>query len=168
MEKTLFQLTRDLKMNIGLSERFDYLGDAAFGLEQARIALEYGKKHFRRYCTGAVSDSLAEVVFRFRRYFPYFALDPFADRAKIIAQMAVAKNPLLKLRRADEEHGTADYELLRVFLMEECRSGAVCERMHLHRNTLAYRLEKIRRLLGETLEDADTRIFLRVLYFIAE
>lgn len=168
MEKTLFQLTRDLKMNIGLSERFDYLGDAALGLEQARIALEYGKKHFRRYCTGAVSDSLAEVVFRFRRYFPYFALDPFADRAKIIAQMAVAKNPLLKLRRADEEHGTADYELLRVFLMEECRSGAVCERMHLHRNTLAYRLEKIRRLLGETLEDADTRIFLRVLYFIAE
>lgn len=168
MEETLFRLTENLKMNISLSERFGYLGDAAFGLEQARIALEYGKKHFRRYCIGAASTERTETVFRFRRYFPYFAMDPFADRAKMIAQMAVAKNPLLKLRRADEEHGTNDYEILRVFLTEECRAGAVCERLHLHRNTLAYRLEKIRSILGETLDDADTRIFLQVLYFIAE
>lgn len=168
MEETLFHMTEDLKMNISLSERFVYLGDAAFGLEQARIALEYGKKHFRRYCLGGVNDRRTETVFRFRRYFPYFALDPFADRAKMIAQMAVAKNPLLKLKRADEEHGTNDYEILRAFLTEECRAGAVCERLHLHRNTLAYRLEKIRAILGETLEDADTRIFLQVLYFIAE
>lgn len=168
MENTLFQLTEDLKMNISLSERFDYLGDSAFGLEQARIALEYGKKHFRRYCQDTVANRRDEVVFRFRRYFPYFALDPFAERAKIIAQMAVAKNPLLKLKRSDEEHGANDYEVLRVFLMEECRAGTVCERLHLHRNTLAYRLEKIRSILGETLDDADTRMFLQVLYFIAE
>ncbi len=168
MERILFQLIEDLKMNVGVSERFDYLGDAAFGLEQARISLEYGKKHFRRYTGSQPASDRTEVVFRFRRYFPYFAVDPFADRSKIITQLSVSKNPLVKLKQADEAHGTNDYEILRTYLAEECRAGVVCEKMHMHRNTLAYRLDKIRAQLGETLEDADTRIFLQVLFFIAE
>ncbi len=40
--------------------------------------------------------------------------------------------------------------------------------MHMHRNTVNYRLEKIRKTIGGDLDDPDMRMYLRVLYFLSE
>ena len=40
--------------------------------------------------------------------------------------------------------------------------------MHMHRNTVTYRLEKIRRVVGDDLDDSDMRMYLRILYLLFE
>ena len=63
---------------------------------------------------------------------------------------------------------TTDFEILRNYLHSEGRINTVCETMHMHRNTVTYRLEKIRRVVGDDLDDSDMRMYLRILYLLFE
>lgn len=166
LEEQVFELVHRLRLEVGVSERFSHLGQAALALEKARVALKYGRRISRRYLAFDPPGAGTEEVFRFRRYFPYYATDPYAHAEKFVAKLLASPTPLAKLREADRERGTNDYEILRVYLRNEGRAGAVCDAMHLHRNTLAYRLEKIRALIGADLDDPDLRMYLRVLYLL--
>ena len=44
----------------------------------------------------------------------------------------------------------------------------VCDQMHMHRNTVTYRLDKIRRIVRGDLDDADLRLYLRMLYLLSD
>ena len=107
-------------------------------------------------------------MFRFRRYFPYFATDPFSRSEKFIVKLLASPTPLSLLLDADRERGTNDYEILRTYLYSEGSIKNVCDIMHMHRNTVNYRLEKIRKTIGGDLDDPDMRMYLRVLYFLSE
>lgn len=166
LERSLCELTDRLGLEGGLSEKFEHLANAAFELEKARIALRYGHRHSRRYVVFDPEGAGTATLYRFRRYFPYFATDPFTRSEKFVTKLLASDNPIAKLKEADREHGTSDYEILRVYLRSEGRISAVCEAMHMHRNTVTYRLEKIRKAVGDSLEDGDMRMYLRVLYLL--
>ncbi len=168
IESQLRALALKMEVQLGISERFDSLGSAAFALEEARIALRYGHRYSRRYISFDTSDVQAESIFRFRRYFPYFAVDPFARSEKFITKLLASNNPLVRLRAADREKGANDCEILRVYLRSEGRISTVCDAMHMHRNTVTYRLEKIRALVGDDLDDGDMRMYLRMLYLLSD
>lgn len=166
LERSLCELAERMGVEGGLSEKFEHLAQAAFELEKARIALRYGHRHSRRYVVFDPPDTGTTTLYRFRRYFPYFATDPFTRSEKFVAKLLASGNPIAKLKEADREHGTADYEILRIYLRSEGRINAVCEAMHMHRNTVTYRLEKIRKTIGTELDDGDTRMYLRILYLL--
>lgn len=168
MEEEVFSLAHRMRVEVGVSEKFERLDEAALALEKARIALKYGRRKSRRYLAFDEPGTGTEDVFRFRRYFPYFATDPFARSEKFVARLLASPNPLSALRAADRERGTNDLEILRVYLHSEGRVNVVCDLMHMHRNTVTYRLEKIRRLVGGSLDDPDLRMYLRVLYLLTE
>lgn len=167
-ETQLRALAIKMEVPLGISERFEHLGDAAFALEKARIALRYGHRYSRRYASLDTSGAQAEWIFRFRRYFPYFAVDPFARSEKFMTKLLASDNPLARLRSADREKGTNDCEILRVYLRHEGRINAICDTMHMHRNTVTYRLEKIRGIVRDDLDDSDTRMYLRILYLLSD
>jgi purine catabolism regulator len=67
-----------------------------------------------------------------------------------------------RLQAHDERQGAELVNTLEAFF--ECHGNHVrtAQRLHLHRNTLLYRLERARTVLGADLDDAETRLALQV------
>lgn len=55
-------------------------------------------------------------------------------------------------------------ETLRMYLDTRCNAKAAAEKMYIHYNTIAYRLEKIKTLLGVDIDDAETRLELQIAF----
>lgn len=166
-EEAVFRLAHDLGLEVGVSDMFDHIGWAALALHKARIALRYGRRKSPRYEAFDGPGARTREVFRFRRYFPYFATDPYAKQEKFVAKLLASPHPLERLKLVDRERGTNDLEILRVYLHSEGHVNVVCESLHMHRNTVAYRLEKIRSIVGP-IDDADQRMYLRTLYLLMD
>jgi purine catabolism regulator len=62
----------------------------------------------------------------------------------------------------DALHHAQLVRTLEVFLRCNGNHVRAAQELHLHRNTLLYRLERIRQILGRDLEEADTRLALQV------
>lgn len=62
----------------------------------------------------------------------------------------------------DEENGTELLTTLEAYFAEEGNHVRVAERLFLHRNTVRYRLQKVEKLLGVSLDDPETRLLLGV------
>ena len=67
---------------------------------------------------------------------------------------------VLKLAEYDRTHNTAFTETLHMYLKKERSQSKTAAALNLHRNTLTYRLQRIRELLPADLEDDDTRLHL--------
>ena len=57
------------------------------------------------------------------------------------------------LRAYDQKNGTEYLNTLKVYITSMCRPHITIETLHIHRNTLLYRLKKIEELTGTSLED---------------
>ena len=73
-----------------------------------------------------------------------------------------AGDTLGELMAYDQRHRGELVHTLDVFLRCNGNHVRAAEQLHLHRNTLLYRLERAREILGRELEDADTRLALQV------
>ena len=67
---------------------------------------------------------------------------------------------ILKLAEYDRQHNTAFTETLHMYLKKERSQSKTAAALNLHRNTLTYRLQRIRELLDADLEDDDVRLHL--------
>ena len=65
-----------------------------------------------------------------------------------------------RLAEYDAVHHTEFARTLEVWLAKERSQAKTAAALHLHRNTLTYRLQRIRELLECDLEDDDTRLHL--------
>ena len=139
---------------------------ASLAFEEARVSLKYGSLYSSRYVAFDSDEALTRTVFRFQRYFTYCALDQFERNTKFVSRLLVSRNPLARLQEADRKRGSNDFEILRTYLYYGGRINLICEMMHMHRNTVLYRLEKIREIVKEDLTDGDVRQYLRTLFFL--
>lgn len=73
-----------------------------------------------------------------------------------------ATDALGQLLAYDQSHRGELVHTLDVFLRCNGNHVRAAEQLHLHRNTLLYRLDRARAILGRELEDADTRLALQV------
>lgn len=69
---------------------------------------------------------------------------------------------LAPLFAADERADSDLVRTLSVYLENECRLAETARVLHLHVNTLRYRIERISTLLSVDLRDADSRFFIRL------
>lgn len=78
-------------------------------------------------------------------------------------------HPALELLRSyDEAHGTQLYESLFVYLRCERNIVAAASQLFLHRNSMAYRVQRIEALTGSDFDDFDTRAHVLISYLIGE
>ena len=168
MEDELFEMVSQLKAKMGLSSRFDMLEYCHMGRMEADVALEYGQKNFSKYLALQASEPYLDCVFRFNRYFPCYLVDPYADTAEFLAKYAASPNLVSRLRRADKENGTNDFGLLKVYLYFDCSVKRTAELMNMHRNTVVYRLNKIKTDYRLDLDNCDTRLFLHYLFGVLD
>ena len=168
LEERVFEVVERLHAEAGVSSRFDELINSHMARLEADVALEYGHKNYPKYLTLRTREPYLERVFRFNRYFPCYLVDPYSDTAEFMAKFSKAPNIVNRLRWADRTNGTNDFGLLKLYLYYDCSIKQTAEVMNMHRNTVIYRLDKIRREYHIDLDDSDTRLFLHYLFGVLE
>jgi len=78
----------------------------------------------------------------------------------------MAKEPLKVLLEYDEKHHANYVDTLEVYLKHNGSIQAVSEEMFTHRNTVIYRMNKIKELLGTNLEQTEERLPYQIAYYI--
>lgn len=131
------------------------LADMSLSYKESKQALYFIKKtnpenHIARF------DTL--TLYRL-----FFDINDFIPKS---ASLFVDKN-LKTLMDYDEKNGTELITTLKFFLQHNCNLIKTAEALYIHRNTLIYRLNIIKRTLNDNLDSALTRmsLFLSILYY---
>ncbi len=81
---------------------------------------------------------------------------------------AICSRNLGVLERYDAEHDTDYLNTLRVFLLSDCSLLDTAARLYTHRNTIVYRIRKIKDLLGTELDNSSVKFDLLMSFYIME
>lgn len=137
---------------IGISYSFSHINDFAVYYRQAEAALDM-----------AARTAYESSVALYERQLLYNLLSKTADDE----DLSVFCHPSLDLlRQYDNENGSALYKTLRCFVDNDGSVKATAEAMFLHRNSLNYRLECIKDILGMDINAPDVKYFLRISFDI--
>lgn len=137
----------------GLSRPFGYLPELAVAYGQTAAALRLGrsrsgKRSLEKLGIGGIAYDGA--VFRYEDYARFHMVEAAASSGLI--------SPMLKmLAEKDREEGSDHLRVLHGFLLCERRPTQTAAYLHMHRNNVIYRVERIESMLGASLGDAATR-----------
>ncbi|MCD8145637.1 MAG: helix-turn-helix domain-containing protein [Oscillospiraceae bacterium] len=161
------QTARDELMQSELTEELAQLGlvagvsQAAYRLvsmarrnTQAEKALELGEQLHSR-----------ETLLFYKKYSIYHCLEICAKELNLLQCCHPA---VTLLERYDRENGTELLETLHAYLISNQGAAKAAADLHIHRNTLTKRLEKIYDLCVIDLEDSETVFHLQYSYHILE
>lgn len=139
-------------LRLGVSSEFRNLADIRRHYDQARSAIEAG-----------------------RRFFPWDSVHFYDDLRPCCMVCALARQgedlasycypPFMELFELDRERGTQLCQTLYYYLTDPKNPKKVCEKLHIHKNTLYFRLDKAQQVVGRGVEKAalSAQIFLTVL-----
>ena len=162
LEEKAFELAIELDTQVGVSRKFFDLFRASAALEEARIALKYGKARYDEFLVPGQNraDDASAHVFRFKRYFPFYVGDTQAYKADFFRKNNLVEEVIGAIERDDAEQGTSDALILRAYLRSSCRVKVASESLGMHRNSVGYRLKHIERAYDLDLSDSDEIAFL--------
>lgn len=124
---------------VGMSCVFTDLNDLDGALRQARCSADYARKNKMEAGLASYNDyKLQDLLAQAERAFP---LDPFCD------------DVILRIRDHDRAHQTEYERTLRVYLMNSQSIQAAADLLFVHKNTVIYRIGKLRELFGVHFSD---------------
>ena len=78
-------------------------------------------------------------------------------------------DPSLKmLDTYDKKHGTEYLHTLKIFLLNERNIATTAKSLHIHRNTLLYRIERLKNMLLSDLDQEQNRLRIQISLYIIE
>ncbi|MBO5976521.1 MAG: helix-turn-helix domain-containing protein [Oscillospiraceae bacterium] len=137
----------------GVSRQFNNLLTLPAAYKQACAAIRLGtrissNKTLKKL--GVTDRNYGKTVFNYDNYFRYHVVEAAAE-AKIISPM------LLTLIKADERENNDHLRVLHAFLLCERRPTLAASQLHMHRNNVIYRVDRIENILNVQLEDQEIR-----------
>ncbi|MCC8066642.1 MAG: helix-turn-helix domain-containing protein, partial [Clostridiales bacterium] len=145
-------LLREGLMKMGVSSELRSFPQLPQGYTQACMALELGQQ----------SNSTA-WCYRFDDYI----LDYLAkEGTKQLSPELLCSSKLSLLTKYDEKNNTDLYHTLRLFLENERNILKTSRELFIHRSTLLYRLERIRKVANVNLDDPAERLILSMSFYI--
>ncbi len=73
---------------------------------------------------------------------------------------------ILLLRDYDSQNSTDFLQTLKVFLSFSGNQTLTADHLHIHRNTLKYRLSRLREIVGDDLDDPDQKLRMQLSFHI--
>ncbi|WP_165053039.1 CdaR family transcriptional regulator [Adlercreutzia sp. ZJ305] len=126
----------------GVSSVFKNITDLDLAFRQTQIALGFRGAILQEQF--ADTSSHARGAYLFEDALLYYLIDPTAHDQRFV-QFAFQCSIASILHQEDLENGTNHLALMWFYLQSERNATAVAQRMHMHRNTVLYHVEKIQR-----------------------
>lgn len=73
-----------------------------------------------------------------------------------------------RLEQFDTDHDSEYMNTLKIFLLSDCNLLKTASRLHTHRNTVIYRIKKIKEILGTELDHSKIKFDLMMAFYIRE
>ncbi len=151
------QYTNDYLLKILLSQQYKC------GISSTFQDLSYLENYEKQACYALEIGKLIDKgisVYEFNNYANDILLSLCPNPSFLV-------HPLLyQLRRYDQKHETDYFHTLEIYLQHSRNQNECPKILHIHRNTLSYRLKKIEELGGIHLDDRDTSTHLYLSYKI--
>lgn len=153
--EALEQLLRNMNLRGGVSQRFRQLSDANEAFAQAQMAIDMPQKlhlenHFHTYDAIALYHMIQISRSKIRDY------HTFMHRAISI------------LKKYDAERHQELLHTLYIYLRDAQKPSLAAEHLCIHKNTLFYRLRKIREITGIDFDRSDEVLHLQVSFLILQ
>lgn len=132
-------IAKEAGVLVGVSSVFENILHAPTHVTQAQRAIETGRKY-----------RPDDVLFLFSRYRMADLLSHLDDQRAIYS---FRYPPLMLLIADDLKHSTALTYTLYVYLQNPSQPLVACKRLFIHKNTLYYRLDRIRAIMGVDIKD---------------
>lgn len=140
----------EIPLYVGVGSCINDISNLHTGYARAKAAVQMAKKR-------------KQDLFYFDRMGLYRLLY-MVDDSRLLKEMA--EEPLKPLLEYDRERHANYVDTLELYLKHNGSIQAVSEEMFTHRNTVIYRMNKIRELLGTNLEETEERIPYQIAYYI--
>ena len=133
-DEKLNRMLGEMVICCGKSQRFERFADLRIYYQQAIMTFKYG-----------LASNTGKTIWDFQN--EYFSC--IANRLSANADLEVWVDPsVLKLHKYDFQNNTEYVKYLKTFLICGGNIKLAAQHLFFHRNTLIYRLEKIRQILG--------------------
>lgn len=136
--KVLFQAAQKEGFTVHISYHHPGVSHAHLQYRQALVAAKRQKRFFYHCAVDMLTS------FAYDRELCMFSLHPAPGEIRVY----------------DREHGTEYYQMLQTYLRCERNRNETARQLYVHKNTLAYRLQKMEELFHLNLDDAYEREFL--------
>lgn len=169
----LESVLREYNLAAGRSVRFDALPFLPTALQQARIALRRAGGVAAlpaKDSDGPMADERVDGrhIFNFDdSYFGYLVDQATQGHRELLLSLRGCRQ-LKRVKDHDDEHGTDNYEFLRQYLQHERRTTVVAEKLHMHRNNVKYRADRLCELFFIDTENDAERLELTLAYRILD
>jgi hypothetical protein len=156
LNSDLLEILKDFskkeRIQIGISNSFNSIENFVSYYEQAYAALEFGHKL-----------NLEELVYPYQNYqvFDLFSEVKNPDKLRRFCHPALAV-----LSQYDHDNNSQLYKTLCVFIDKGCNIKLTSESLYIHRNSLAYRLNRITEICQIDLSNNNTLFVLRLSFLI--
>jgi len=99
---------------------------------------------------------------RYYHYYEYYVFHLLSCASKEITWQQLYHSQLNRIIETDRTKGSDNLRLLDVHLNCDRNVSATAQTLHLHRNSVTYRLERIEEMLGMSLDDPEVRLRLLI------
>lgn len=140
----------DIPLYVGVGSRMTDISNLHVSYSRAKAAVQMAKKR-------------KQDLFYFDKMGLYRLLY-MVDDNRLLREMA--EEPLKPLLEYDRKHKSNYVDTLELYLKHNGSIQAVSEEMFTHRNTVIYRMNKIKELLGTNLEQTEERLPYQIAFYI--
>ena len=163
LRQFLIQFQKSNPVLIGCSLEVRGIETIPFLYEQAEYALIKAEESQAGTDSGKDTGE-KDAVFYFADYGAQAILE-----SNVTGKYLHALHPLVVRLWTDyQKDGDSSYETLRTFLDCERSITQTAAKLYTHRNTIIYRLKKIQDLLGDGLDNSETRFYIRLSMYLIE
>ncbi|WP_164880667.1 PucR family transcriptional regulator [Clostridium manihotivorum] len=134
---------RNNNLSIGISDRFSNLTAINKSYNQCKTVINLSKQL-----------NIPGIIFRYNDYKFYSLIDYTANNNPEFTN-EYCHSSVLKLLEYDSNNNTDYYKILKVYLQNNQNTNLTSEKLFIHRNTLNYKLTKIKDILGVDLKDSE-------------
>lgn len=147
----LEQISTDYGVPVGISTLFDDSAELLNYFQQAEAAL--------LFCGGREHQI---GIYRFEEYRLPFLLKKGLDALPLETLLTPE---LRRFLEEDSESQYENYKILRSYIRNNLNISETTAELFLHRSSLIYRLDKIKRMLGSDLTQKEEQLYLRLLFY---
>lgn len=162
----LTEILSEYGLSCGRSSMFYKLSDTHIAFLQAREAASLQHVSLRGEDELSSSEGQKVQIASFDNHYLAFMIDRSSVDGEDLIAATSAQRLLHQIKDYDDEHNTDNFFFLHQYLLHERRASVVADILHMHRNNVKYRIDRIEELFDIQCDNADLRLELLFAYEI--
>ena len=154
IEKSSYALFNKFNSFCGISNSFDDLLHLSDYVLQAQDAMNLGSKTKSKYHLYFYDDFYLPAI--------------LAPRIEKMPQANYISPVITAVRTYDKKHSTDLFYTLDVYIKNLCNTAETAQKLHIHRNSLLYRINKIEEISHSSLREYTTFMHLLISFYMME